>query len=52
LIVFSQPPFYSQNVNIMYQKILHGELRFPTYISEDAVNLLEGVRLCERARTP
>ena len=37
------PPFYSQNINIMYQKILHGELRFPPYISEDAVSLLEGV---------
>jgi len=37
------PPFYSQNINIMYQKILHGELRFPPYISEDAVSLLEGL---------
>merc|ERR1712000_657914 len=23
------PPYYSQNINIMYQKILNGELRFP-----------------------
>jgi len=36
------PPFYSQNVNIMYQKILNGELRFPTYISPEAQSLLEG----------
>jgi len=37
------PPFYSQNINIMYQKILSGELRFPSYISEDAQSLLEGL---------
>eukprot|EP01094_Clydonella_sp_ATCC50884_P003275 TRINITY_DN1252_c0_g1_i1.p1 TRINITY_DN1252_c0_g1~~TRINITY_DN1252_c0_g1_i1.p1 ORF type:complete len:424 (+),score=167.71 TRINITY_DN1252_c0_g1_i1:99-1274(+) len=37
------PPFYSQNINIMYQKILHGELRFPPYISEAGVSLLEGL---------
>ena len=37
------PPFYSQNVNIMYQKILTGELRFPSYISLEAKSLLEGL---------
>eukprot|EP01113_Clastostelium_recurvatum_P044421 TRINITY_DN74_c0_g1_i2.p1 TRINITY_DN74_c0_g1~~TRINITY_DN74_c0_g1_i2.p1 ORF type:complete len:402 (-),score=118.55 TRINITY_DN74_c0_g1_i2:66-1271(-) len=37
------PPFYSQNINIMYQKILTGELRFPSYISPDAKSLLEGL---------
>jgi serum/glucocorticoid-regulated kinase 2 len=37
------PPFYAQNVNVMYQKILSGELRFPNYISEDAKSLLEGL---------
>eukprot|EP01112_Ceratiomyxa_fruticulosa_P006119 TRINITY_DN16920_c0_g1_i1.p1 TRINITY_DN16920_c0_g1~~TRINITY_DN16920_c0_g1_i1.p1 ORF type:complete len:388 (-),score=91.85 TRINITY_DN16920_c0_g1_i1:245-1408(-) len=37
------PPFYSQNINIMYQKILKGELRFPTYISPEAKSLLEGL---------
>lgn len=37
------PPFYSQNINIMYQKILNGELRFPSYVTGDAQNLLEGV---------
>jgi len=36
------PPFYSQNINIMYQKILNGELRFPSFVSPDAQNLLEG----------
>lgn len=34
------PPFYSQNINIMYQKILNGELRFPSYISNEAKSLL------------
>jgi len=37
------PPFYSPNINIMYQKIfLNGELKFPSYISPAAQNLLEG----------
>jgi len=37
------PPFYSQNINIMYQKILNGELRFPETMSPDACSLLEGL---------
>lgn len=37
------PPFYAQNVNVMYTKILSGELRFPPYISENAKTLLEGL---------
>lgn len=37
------PPFYSQNLNIMYQKILSSELRFPSYVTSDAQNLLEGL---------
>jgi serine/threonine protein kinase len=37
------PPFYSQNINIMYQKILNGELRFPSFIGGDAQSLLEGL---------
>eukprot|EP01114_Cavostelium_apophysatum_P000508 TRINITY_DN1045_c0_g1_i1.p1 TRINITY_DN1045_c0_g1~~TRINITY_DN1045_c0_g1_i1.p1 ORF type:complete len:412 (-),score=123.08 TRINITY_DN1045_c0_g1_i1:231-1466(-) len=37
------PPFYSQNINIMYQKILNGELRFPSYVTPDAISLLEGL---------
>jgi len=39
------PPFYSPNINLMYQKILHGELRFPNYVSSEAQSLLEGL-LC------
>jgi len=37
------PPFYSQNINIMYQKILNGELRFPSHVSAEAKSLLEGL---------
>eukprot|EP01117_Protostelium_nocturnum_P019546 TRINITY_DN84_c0_g1_i1.p1 TRINITY_DN84_c0_g1~~TRINITY_DN84_c0_g1_i1.p1 ORF type:complete len:426 (+),score=194.31 TRINITY_DN84_c0_g1_i1:249-1526(+) len=37
------PPFYSQNINYMYQKIMQGELRFPSFISPDAQSLLEGL---------
>lgn len=39
------PPFYSQNINLMYQRILNGDLRFPTFITPDAQSLLEGL-LC------
>lgn len=37
------PPFYSQNINIMYQKILNGELRYPPTVSLDAQSLLDGL---------
>lgn len=37
------PPFYSQNINIMYQKILNSELRFPSYVSSEAQSLLDGL---------
>jgi len=37
------PPFYSQNVNIMYQKILSGELKIPSYLSPEAQSLLTGL---------
>ncbi len=42
-----QPPFYSQNLNIMYQQILNATLTFPSDVtlSAEAKSLLEGVRL-------
>eukprot|EP01111_Echinosteliopsis_oligospora_P001109 TRINITY_DN1149_c0_g1_i1.p1 TRINITY_DN1149_c0_g1~~TRINITY_DN1149_c0_g1_i1.p1 ORF type:complete len:463 (-),score=105.15 TRINITY_DN1149_c0_g1_i1:116-1378(-) len=43
------PPFYAQNVNVMYQKILGSELRFPSFISEDAKSILEGLLIREPA---
>lgn len=37
------PPFYSQDVQEMYRKIMTDKLKFPPYIQEDAKNLLEGL---------
>jgi len=37
------PPFYSQNVNLMYEKILKSELKFPPHVSPDARKLLTGL---------
>lgn len=41
------PPHYLvpnvQNVNVMYQKILNGTLKFPGYLSEEAQSLLSGL---------
>lgn len=37
------PPFYSKHINVMYQKILNAQLTFPSFISESAKSLLEGL---------
>lgn len=34
------PPFYSRNVNEMYDKIQHGMLRFPPFLSEDCKSMI------------
>jgi Protein kinase domain len=39
------PPFYDENTNEMYRKILQDELRFPDEVSESARDLLRGVSL-------
>lgn len=39
------PPFYSENTNLMYRKILHSELVFPTNFSPLAQSLCRGVRV-------
>lgn len=44
------PPYYSQNINIMYQKILNGELRFPDYVSSEAQDLIEGFLIRDPAK--
>lgn len=44
------PPYYSQNINIMYQKILNGELRFPDSVSNDARDLIEGFLIRDPAK--
>lgn len=37
------PPFYSENVNVMYKKILHNQLIFPPGFSEAAQSLVRGL---------
>lgn len=37
------PPFYDENTNEMYRKILQDELRFPDDMSSDARSLLRGL---------
>ncbi|KAG2180623.1 hypothetical protein INT44_003630 [Umbelopsis vinacea] len=37
------PPFYDENTNEMYRKILQDELRFPDEVSESARDLLRGL---------
>jgi len=37
------PPFYSKNMNIMYQKIMTAELSFPPYINDETQSLLRGL---------
>ena len=39
------PPFYDENVNKMYNKILQDELVFPDNISPDAKDLLSKVTI-------
>jgi serum/glucocorticoid-regulated kinase 2 len=34
------PPFYSQNVNEMYNKIQHGVLRFPPFLSDECKSII------------
>lgn len=37
------PPFYSQNVQDMYKRILHAPLHLPPHLSHDASELLKGM---------
>ena len=37
------PPFYSRNVNHMYDKILRAELRCPSYLAADVTALIQGL---------
>jgi serum/glucocorticoid-regulated kinase 2 len=39
------PPFYDENVNTMYQRILHDPLRFPEDMPADAKSVITGL-LC------
>jgi len=37
------PPFYSRNINHMYEKILKAELRCPSFLPADVKSLVEGL---------
>jgi serum/glucocorticoid-regulated kinase 2 len=37
------PPFYDTNVQRMYHKILHAPLRFPSYLTKEAKDCLNGL---------
>ena len=42
-MVTGLPPFYCQNRELLYQKILESELFYPKYIDKSLRNLLEGL---------
>eukprot|EP01117_Protostelium_nocturnum_P020434 TRINITY_DN918_c0_g2_i1.p1 TRINITY_DN918_c0_g2~~TRINITY_DN918_c0_g2_i1.p1 ORF type:complete len:455 (-),score=106.78 TRINITY_DN918_c0_g2_i1:124-1488(-) len=37
------PPFYSQDVQEMYRKIIHDKLKFPQNMNPDAMSLIDGL---------
>ena len=37
------PPFYNQNLHVMYEKIIRAKLVFPDYLSDNARSLLRGL---------
>jgi len=37
------PPFYNENLHIMYEKIIKAKLEFPSYLSEKACQFLAGL---------
>lgn len=37
------PPFYNQNLHVMYEKIVRGKLTFPAYLSSSARSVLTGL---------
>jgi len=44
------PPFYSRNINTMYEKILKAELRCPSYLSRDVTSLIQGLLIRDPLR--
>jgi protein-serine/threonine kinase len=40
------PPFYSNNRDEMYHNIVHKDMSYPRYLSDQAVSLLKGL-LCK-----
>ena len=37
------PPFYNENLNIMYEKILHAPISLPKYLSKEARSIFLGL---------
>ena len=37
------PPFYNQNLNVMYEKILHAPIPLPKYLSKESRSLFLGL---------
>ena len=37
------PPFYNQNLHVMYEKIIRAKLHYPAYLSADARGLLQAL---------
>jgi len=44
------PPFYSRNINHMYEKILKAELRCPSFLPSDVKNLIENLLIRDPLR--
>ncbi|EIN05527.1 Pkinase-domain-containing protein [Punctularia strigosozonata HHB-11173 SS5] len=44
------PPFYDENVNVMYQRILSDPLHFPPDVSSDAKSIMSGLLQRDPAR--
>lgn len=42
-MIVGLPPFYNENVNVMYERILRAKLSFPSHVSPAAVSFLSGL---------
>lgn len=37
------PPFYSENINVMYDNILYAAVKFPKYFTPESISLIKGL---------
>src|SRR5205823_1499215 len=37
------PPFYNQNLHVMYEKIIRGKLNYPSYLSPESKAVLQAL---------
>jgi serine/threonine protein kinase len=42
-MIIGLPPFYSENMDEMYEMILTSQLKFPNFVSSEAQSLLKGL---------